>query len=78
VRVLAFQGRLINGSIDSPLELQPAPSLLHASSSECEYKPGREQHAGAMTTTKAKPYEGKNNRQKPENAFVSGFAEHPG
>jgi hypothetical protein len=33
VRVLVFQGRRINSSIDSPLEPQPAPSLHQDSSS---------------------------------------------
>lgn len=64
VRVLAFQGRLRNGSIDSPLEPQSAPSLLHTSSSECEYKPGGEQHATQRQQQEQRPGEVKSKDQR--------------
>jgi hypothetical protein len=61
VRVLVFQGRLRNGSIDSPLEPQPAPSCITPAHQECEYKPGGEQHA--KQRQQQEPYEEKNNNK---------------
>ena len=60
VRVLALQGRLINSSIDSPLEPQPAPSLHQVSSHRVRIETRWRATCGATKrTTKQRPYEGK-------------------
>jgi hypothetical protein len=52
VRVLVFQDRLINGSIDSPLEPQPAPSSDHTQLIRVRIQ--TRWRATATTTAKAK------------------------
>src|SRR3977135_3769974 len=53
VRVLVFHDRQINGSIDSPLEPQPAPSLHQDSSSRVRIET-RWRATKPRATTKAK------------------------